>query len=281
MKNKTILLFIFCWHCAYCQQTSFLSKIYFSAEIVPPQYRWFDHKITKHSPHSFNNFLRPISDNWDEIYLGIGAKINKKMTLEVGYYPLDYWDGVDVQNTSCEYGGGGMSGNVEVADHYYLKFNFSPFQFKLLNRPMKFYCGIGYTYARQSGNNTLSGTDGFVLPCRDDKDTARFFVRTIEYKADLAKDFHLIDASIRLDYEFSKYMSLTGAIGFNQGFETLGRSKFKYYTTGRPTYEVESMTKGSNIYCSIGLRLSPFVDVEKRTKKKRSKKTKTQKRYVD
>ena len=267
-------------NCLYGQQQSLLSKAYFFAEVTPPQFRWFDHKITKHSPHSYSSLINTLGD-WDDIYRGIGVRINSKMTLEMGYYWLNYWDGVDVKNTTCEWGGGGSSGNIEVANHYSLKFSYSLFKFYLLKKPIKFYCGVGYTYARQDGGKTLSRTYGIIFPCREPQDTGRYFVRSIEHIADLAEDFHLLEANFKFDYEFSKYVSFTTTIGFNQGFETLGKSEFKYYTTGEPTYYAESETKGSNIYCSIGLRLAPFVDVEKRNRKSKKRRTKPQKRYVE
>jgi hypothetical protein len=278
MKNAIIILFILIPNFSYGQEKSFLSKVYFFTEVTPPQLRWFDHKITKNSPHSYKRLIVPIG-NWDEIYIGVGARINNKTTIEAGRYFLDYWDGVDVQNTSCAYGEGGSSGNTESANHYFLKFSYSIFKFNLFRKPLKFYCGLGYTYARRIGGNGADFAFTTVLPCRDSNDTLRSFVSTLEQSSNLAKDFHLLEGNIKFDYEFSKYMSFTTTLGFNQGFKVLGRSKYKYYATGEPTYYAESETKGNNIYWSLGLRLSPFANVEKRAKKKKSKTLKPQKRY--
>ncbi len=276
MNFKYILFFTLFYTYLHAQQPSMLSKFYFLIETTPPQFRWYDTKITKPSEHTSPTWIRSIGD-WDELTVGIGTRLNKNINIELGYYSMTYWGGMSIDTKDCI--GMESGGNLETGDHFYSKFLYSPFSFNLLHKPLKLYGSLAYTYGLSSRDGWDLKIGTFIRDCENGK---VFISNDMESEKGLTKNFHLLSTEIKLDYEFSKYMSLTTAIGFNQGFKVLGIYKEWYEIQGEPKrYYVESTTKGSNFYWSFGLRISPFKDVKKRVEKKKTTKIKAQGRYVD
>jgi hypothetical protein len=239
---------------AFSQTAASLSRFYFSLDVVPPNMRWFDNKITKPTDFTVSSWRRPL-DVWNGFPIAIGFKVNKKTNLELGYFNMSYWNGVKHLIPSCTDSDFRTNEKQEQANHIFARVYHTPFQFKILNDPLKFYFGLGYAFAHSS-------KDGFGYfsassACNDNLKTV--IVTSKESTTDLTKNFHLLMVDCKIAYEFSDYMSVTTSVGFNQGFKILGIYRMKYDITNEPTRYSESTTKGSNLYWSIGLHILPFT----------------------
>jgi hypothetical protein len=250
------------------QKPHWASSIYINLDASPPQIRYFKNKVVLPSDKKGTTGWESTVNRW-EWYPAIGIKFYKSFSAEVGFYERTYYNGAhNLKVPQCgDYFGLSKSQDSEV-NHYYFRLYHNTLKGKLFHRPLKMYLGLGYAYAISQGSSPLDWSWSF--PC--DKDTSKYgYYRTSKSIGAIEPTYHLLEASVKMEYQIFRHLGLTFSTNYNQGFKTIGIFKFDYGIIGGYTGYLESETKGTNFEFCFGLKMYPFASLEQKPKKKKKK----------
>jgi hypothetical protein len=250
------------------QKPHWASSIYISLDASPPQIRYFKNKVVLPSEKKGNTGWESTLNIW-EWYPSIGVKLNRSFSIEGGFYERTYFNGAhNLKVPQCgDYFGINSSQDSEV-DHYYFRLYYNATKGQLFHKPLKMYLGLGYAYAMSQGPSSFNIAWSF--PC--DKDTSKYgYYRTNRSIDAIQPNYHLLEASVKMEYQIFRHIGLTFSANYNQGFETIGIYKLDYGMVGGYKGYFESETKGTNFEFCLGLKMYPFASLEQKPKKKKKK----------
>jgi hypothetical protein len=250
------------------QKPHWLSTLYVNVETSPAQMRFFRNKITSAENQKGGQWAPTIA-TW-EWYGGIGVRINSILNIEVGYYQRTYYNGANHFNIpKCEDNFGSWTSQDSDVKHYYLRFYYQALKGKFFRKPIHFYTGLGYAYAVSPGPSSFRIDFGGQCFNDPSKYYYNYHYRSIDA---IQPTYHLLEASLKMEYQIFKHLGLTFSTNYNQGFKTIGIFKMDYGIVGGG-YKgyFESETKGTNFEFCFGAKLYPFANLEQKPKKRKKK----------
>ena len=267
--SKTILILVFSSFTLLlnAQKPHWLSSAYLNVETAHPQLRFFKSHVTFPTDQKRTEWSPTIA-NWKWL-VGLGFDLNKQLSVESGYYQKTYYNGInhfDIPN--CEDNFGSWTSQDSEVDHFYLRLFYKTANRKFLNRPIKFYAGLGYAYAISPGPSDFQ--INFGGQCA--KDTSLHYYNFHNRSIDaIQTTYHLLEVNLKTEYQIFNHFRITFGLRYNQGFKTIGIFKMDYGIVGGFKGYDESETKGTNFEFCIGAKLYPFANLEQKPKKRKPK----------
>lgn len=192
--------------------------------------------------------------------LGVQYQHNKKIGYEIGFYKESYWNGFSLTGVALPFGDRFIK--YETANHLFLRTNYTFSMEKLAEKRLRWKASFGYIYARGRG------WKGLEFSVHESVETSFLFNDGILITTNIQnrlgqeygfhKAYHFIELRSVLEHDLNEWLTIYAALGYVQGFKTMSIVNAEIYTNTVPSQQVLSTNKGSNLYLSFGVRVSPF-----------------------